>query len=29
MPNQANLETNIIKMNDNKSVDLSTEDLHV
>lgn len=29
MPNQANLETNIIKMNDNKSVDLSTEDIHV
>lgn len=29
MPNQANLETNIIKINDNKSVDLSTEDLHV
>ncbi len=29
MPNQAKLETNILKMSPNKTIDLSTEDLHV
>lgn len=29
MPNQTNLETNILKMSTDKKIDLSTEDLHV
>ena len=29
MPNQTNLETNILKMSADKKIDLSTEDLHV